>query len=278
MKKIFIIPALVLAASLSARAQNEVLFKMKMLPDHQYSGNMKMNMDLDMQGLPQGANAGPGKMQMEMGMAMEMKTGTVNSSKEFPVSMSMQMSPSTMTINGKTTSVPAVANSVMPTMYGRCALDGLPRIDSIPGMKMNDSLKTSMNKMVENFQNTIKFPDKPMKIGDTFVQSMPFDMPMMGSGMKMEAKVTYKLISIATGKANFDVALNMDMDLTANKSAPASMHMTAVGNGKMEYDIAANYPTHYTQNMDMSMNIPGADGKNMAMKMKMKMDQQTTVK
>ena len=116
-----------------------------------------------------------------------------------------------------------------------------------------------------------------MKIGDTFEQSMPFNMPMMGTGMKADIKVIYKLISISDGKANFDTNYNMDMNAAAGKSMPVAMHMTGGGNGTMEYDIAANYPTHYIQNMDMNMSIPTGD-KNMAMKMKMKMDMQTTIK
>lgn len=277
MKKIFTISALLFAATVSVKAQTEVLFKMKMLPDHQYSTNMKINMDMNMEGAPQNANGAPQKMQMEMSTKMEMKTGSVNSKKEFPISMSMQMLPSTMTVNGKTTPTPTAANNVMPSMYGKCTVDGLPRIDSIPGTAMNDSVKTAVSKMVEGFQNNLKFPDKPMKIGDTFVQSMPFNIPMMGAGMKTDIKVTYKLISILAGKANFDTNYLMDMNMAVGKT-PVSMHMTGGGGGTMEYDIATNYPTHYVQNMDMDMAIPAAGGKNMTMKMKMLMDMQTAIK
>ncbi|WP_448701809.1 hypothetical protein ACFGVR_06115 [Mucilaginibacter sp. AW1-3] len=277
MKKIFAISAVLLTAVLSAKAQKEVLFKMKTLPDHQYSLNMKMNMDMNMEGAPQGANGAPQKMQMEMGMKMEMKTGRVNSKKEFPISMDMEMSPSTMTVNGKTTPIPNAAVNAMPTMYGKCTLDGWPHIDSISGKTMTDSMKTAMNTMMEGFQSQLKFPDKPMKIGETFVQNMPFNIPIMGAGMKSDLKVTYKLISISGGKANFDTNYTMDIDMAANKSMPAAMHMTGGGNGTMEYDIAVNYPTHYIQNMDMNMTMP-AGGKDMTMKMKMKMDMQTVVK
>ena len=135
-----------------------------------------------------------------------------------------------------------------------------------------------MNKMVQSFQNNLKFPDKPMKIGDTFEQDMPFNIPGMGSDMKIGAKVSYKLISISGGKANFNITYNMNMDMAAGKSIPAAMHMTGGGAGTMEYDIATNYPTHYVQNMDMNMAIPAAAGKNMTMKMKMLMEQQTTLK
>jgi len=275
MKKLLGVSTLLIAAIVSVKAQTEVLFKMKMLPAHEYLCNMKMNMDMDMAGSAQTGGV-PMNMQMEMGTKMEMKTGTVNSKNEFPISMTMEMSPSTMTVNGKTTPVPAGVNAI-PTMYGKCSVDGLPRIDSIPGMAMNDSLKTMMNKMVEGFQNTLKFPDKPMKIGDTFTQDMPFNLPMMGAAMKTEAKVVYKLISIAGGKANFDITYNMDMNMSASKTMPAAMHMSGGGTGTMEYDIAVNYPSHYIQNMDMNMTMPAAD-KPMTMKMKMKMDQQTVVK
>lgn len=277
MKKIFTISALLLAATLSASAQSEVLFKMKMLPDHQYAANMKMNMDMDMSGVPQSSTGStPQKMLMEMNFTMDMKTGSVNGKKEFPVVMNMQMSPATMTMNGKTSTVP-MPNKSIPTMYGKCGLDGLPRIDSIPGTPMNDSIKTAMNKMMEAFQNNIKFPDKPMKVGDSFVQDMPFNLPMMGGGMKTEAKITYKLISIAGGKANFDIASTMNMDMAVGKGSPVAMHMTGGGTGSMEYDIATSYPTHHLQNMDINMTMPAGD-KTMTMKMKMKLDMQAVVK
>ena len=162
-------------------------------------------------------------------------------------------------------------------MYGKCPVDGLMEIDSIPGTAMNDSLKATMKKLVKSIQSTVQFPAKPMKVGDTFTQESPFDIPMGAMSAKMTMKAIYKLISIANGKANFDLNFTMTMDM--GLGGKGAMDMKGDGDGKMIYDIATNYPSDSKQNMNIlySITIPQ---QNMTMKgkMKMLMDQQTVVK
>ncbi|OCX50550.1 hypothetical protein BEL04_22500 [Mucilaginibacter sp. PPCGB 2223] len=288
MKKILTIPAILFAAALSANAQNEVLFKMKMLPNHQYSANMKMNMDMEMNYEGTGAAMDqlkasgmkmPMLMQMETGIQSEMKTGAVNAKKEFPFSATIITLPSKMTMNGQASPEP-IPNTPPETLYGKCSVNSvMPVIDSVQGKAMNDSLKNMMNKMFQNLQSAIDFPEKPMKVGDTFTQDVPFDLPVSGAGMKMSVKAVYKLLSISAGKANFDVIFTMDMNLKLGTGGQGSMSMNGGGDGKMEYDIANNYPTHYLQNMDVNYTMPiPQQTMTMKGKMKMVMDQQTMIK
>jgi len=284
MKKLLGVSILFFAAVFSAKAQTEVLFKMKMLPDRTYASTMKMDMNMEMNYDGDAATMDkikasglkmPMIMQMQSGSTADIKTGSVKNNY-FPFSMSMQQLESKMTMNGQPSPMPPASTAVQ-TMYGKCPVDGLMEIDSIPGTAMNDSLKSTMKKLMKSIQSTVQFPAKPMKVGDTFTQESPFDIPMAGMSAKMTMKATYKLISIANGKANFDLNFTMSMDM--GLGGKGAMDMKGDGDGKMVYDIATNYPSDSKQNMNIlySITIPQ---QNMTMKgkMKMLMDQQTVVK
>lgn len=284
MKKLLGVSALLFAAIVSVKAQTEVLFKMKMMPNRTYSSAMKMDMNMEMN--YEGDTATMNKikasgikmpliMQMQSGMTADIKTGSVNKSNYFPFTMNMQQQSAKVTMNGQPSPMPAAATP-MQTMYGKCPVDGLMEIDSIPGTAMNDSLKATMKKMIKSIQSTIEFPAKPMKVGDTFTQNLPLDIPMAGMDTKMKMSAIYKLISIANGKANFDLNFTILMDMEMGKGG---MNMNGDGDGKMVYDIATSYPSDLKENMNIlySINIPQ---QSMTMKgtMKMLIDQQTAVK
>jgi hypothetical protein len=285
MKKLLGVSTLLFAAIVSVKAQTEVLFKIKMLPNRTYSSTMKMDMNMEMNYDGDAATMDKIKasgvkmpiiMQMQSGMNADIKTGSVNKNNYFPFSMSMQQLEAKMTMSGQPSPMPPTSAAIQ-TMYGKCPIDGLMEIDSIPGTAMNDSLKITMRKLMKSIQASVEFPTKPMKVGDTFTQESPFDIPMAGMNAKMKMKAIYKLISIANGKANFDMNFTMSMDM--GLGGQGAMDMKGDGDGKMVYDMATNYPSDSKQNVNMlySMAIPQ---QKMSMKgtLKMQMDQQTVVK
>lgn len=283
MKKILGVSALLCATIISVKAQTEVIFKMKMLPNRTYSSTMKMDMNMEMNYDGDAATMDkikasgvkmPMIMQMQSGASADIKTGSVKNNY-FPFSMSIQQLEAKMTMNGQPTPMPPNSAAVQ-TMYGKCPVDGLMEIDSIPGTAMNDSLKATMKKMMNSIQTNIEFPAKPMKVGDTFTQNVPLDIPMAGMNTKMKMSAIYKLTSIANGKANFDINFTMLMDMAMGQGG---MDMKGNGDGKMAYDIATSYPSALKENMSIlySINVPQQNVK-MKGTMKMMMDQQSVVK
>lgn len=109
-----------------------------------------------------------------------------------------------------------------------------------------------------------------MKIGDTFKQEVPMDMPVSGQNLKMLINVTYTLKEVKGSQAFFDYTQSISMNLKLEKGNTTA---TGSGNGKMTYDMPANYITDTTGDMIMNMAMQMGE---MGMKMDMKM--KTSVK
>jgi len=73
-----------------------------------------------------------------------------------------------------------------------------------------------------------------------------------GSDMKMDAGITYKLVSISDGKAYFDLVPNLNMSITVKNVA---VNMTGTGSGKMVYSINDNFPLSRDVNFNMKIKV-----------------------
>ena len=84
--------------------------------------------------------------------------------------------------------------------------------------------------MMSLLQKQIKFPDKPLKPGDSFTQAMPMNIPISkDNNLKMDGGVIYKLVSISDGKAYFDIVPNLSMMFTIKNTV---VNLTGTGTGK----------------------------------------------
>lgn len=283
MKKSLHTIALLLFIGVGAKAQKQMMFKMVVAPKHDYALLMKMNLNMEMNvtgdtaminKMKGSGQAFPIVMVMESGTNGDIKTGALNAANKIPFTMTMQTLPSKMTMNGKETPIPMPATN--ETMFGTYTTDGKMTLDSIAGKKIDDATKAAMIKMIDGMKAAVKFPDTPMKIGDTFTQDTPMDLPISGMASKLNSKTTFKLISIDNNKAYFDLKYELTMDM--NGSAMA-IKMAGGGDGKMVFDIAASYPTAMQSNMNVnySMTMPQAATMKMDGKMKMVMDYTTTI-
>jgi len=283
MKKLFI-PLVLFSFTFTAlKAQKEVLFKMGYLPSNTYSStmNMDMNMEMDITGdtaivnkMKKSGQKLPMIMQMQSTMGFDIKTGVQKDSK-IPVIIRMGGTSVKMKMNGVESPIPST--NTKTDIYGYYSADGKMSIDSVGGKKMDDALKQQMVKMIDQMQANIKFPDKPMKIGDTFPQDIPMDLPMAGGSAKVLVKGIYKLIAIENNKAYFDVTFTMTMDMTENKM---NVDMTGGGDGKFIYDMTNNFVSMVRENLNMiySLALPQMPPKmKMTGKANMLMDQKTTV-
>jgi len=284
MKKLPVLVAAFLFIAMQVKAQKEVLFKMKYLPKHSYNSDMKMDMNMEMNisgdtaimnDIKKSGQAFPIIMQMQSTSKMNVKTGMISSTNDIPLTMSVTSLSAKMTMNGKAMDTPMPSN--IQTMYGKFTKEGKMTIDSVAGSKMTDSVKEAFMKMLQGMQGNIVFPDKKMKIGDTFYQSIPMNIPIMGSDSKMLSKTTYKLIAVENNKAYFDIKMDMTMDLGGNKGM--TMDMMGGGDGKMIFDTVSGYPTTIQNNIKVNYKFAMPQAQNMTMngKMNMLMDMQTVL-
>ncbi|MBW4890408.1 hypothetical protein KXQ82_11795 [Mucilaginibacter sp. HMF5004] len=283
MKKLPVIFCLLIFITVQVKAQKEMLFKMQYLPNHNYSSTTKMdmNMQMDISGDTASVNkmkaSGqrvPMIMQIQSTSKLDTKTGNLSSNNDIPLVMSVTPLSTKITMNGKETNVPVLNNS--KKFYAKYTKENKLEIDSVSGIKVNDSVKNVVMKMVKNMQANIVFPDKAMKVGDTFLQTIPIDMPVAGMNLKLLGKTTYKLIDIEANKAYFDVNMVITMDMTGKGMM---MDITGGGEGKMIFDMVNSYPSivHNSMKMIYSMQMPQSKKMKMDGKMNMLMDMQTTV-
>ena len=111
---------------------------------------------------------------------------------------------------------------------------------------MRDTAQQKIAQMMNMVQHNVKFPDRPLHVGDSFTQDMPLGIPMGGNNMNMDSKVVYKLVNIADGKAYFDISQSMNMAIPVKGQ---TINLTGSGVGKMVYDIKNSFPTQFKSNM-----------------------------
>ncbi|MEJ6981541.1 hypothetical protein WG906_13830 [Pedobacter sp. P351] len=256
--KILGVFALITFISNHGFAQQEMLFRIKFLPNKTYStvmvNDMKMEMDSSGDTVKRNQMEAKGlKLPMFIDMRQEMglttRTGSLTADKRIPVTISYDKMGVTMKMNGKEMQQPN--KFVGMKIKGHAAEDGRLKVDEIEG-DASPEIKIALEKMMSQVLNAVKFPNKAMKIGDTFTQEIPMEMPAGGTSMNMLINSRYVLKEIKGNQAFFDYTQNIALDLT---SAQRNSTATGSGTGKMIYDIPANYITETTGDMTMKMTL-----------------------
>ena len=258
MKKILIYSLLCLCAAKQLKGQESVLFKIKYSPDKNYNSKVSINMNckanlagdtavinkFKSQGITQ-----PLSVIMDMAMVGNIKTGTKGVDKNFPVKIDYNFDHLNMTLNGNEMPVPQDKLKAATIIYGHAGTDGKLKADSING-KSKDTSEKAVTQLLNSIQNKIIFPDHPMRVGDTFTQNLPLNLPIAGNTMDANSKAVYKLTNITDGVAYFDIQQSMDITIPV---AGATIIMTGKGSGKLVYSIKDNFPTDYNSNINLKV-------------------------
>lgn len=259
MKKIIGL-CLISICSTSVFAQNKsMVFKYQYAPNKSYVTTAKTISTIKMVVLDSLGNIDntpemPGDIKQNMNMEATMKTGVPGSDKKIPFALSF--SKMTMDMEGadKKQSIP-VPNLALAKIFGKIANGYQLEVDSIAGAKDEASTKL-MNNMLTNVLKSVKFPEKPIKVGDTFVVAMPMNVPLDGGPkIDMKFRMVYKLTAIKDNKGYFDYTANIDAN-TADKNA-LNMKMSGDGAGNAIFDLKNNLVSqqHGKLNMKMDINV-----------------------
>ena len=264
--------------TIAVKAQKTTLFKFKYQPNHTYKSSMKMDMDMEMTMQRDSAATARLKasgmkqtraMKMNMAIGANIKTGAETPTKTFSFTMTQEIPVSKITVNGveMPPMPPQTTLLRMQSMNGECDAEGKLHVNSITGSSMDEKAKAAITDMMDKMQGQVKFPEKPMAIGETFTQEMPMSIPGTGLNMDFAVKTTYKLTDIKDNMAYFDTTLSMSFDMNSQKDG---IQMVGKGNGsgagKLIYSIPDNYPT--TMNNDLTMNFDMSGPKDMKMGIK----------
>jgi len=254
MKKIIYLALLLIA--FKAEAQKGVVFKIKYLPNHTYDGTIgiKISANVNLSGndtivskLQQQGISLPVSVNLALKIKGDMRTGSKSAEGIFPLSMKYNVDELSGDLNGKSFPIPMDKLKTGVQMYGHIEPGGTVKADSIAGQKLNDASAQNFSKMMDLVQKNIKFPDHPIKVGESFTQDVPLNIPVTGN-MHMDSKVVYTLVNIADGKAYFDIQQTMDMRIPIQGDA---ISLSGSGAGKMVYSIKDNFATAYSADMDI---------------------------
>lgn len=257
MKKITAL--LLLFIAVKASAQQTVLFKMKYMPQRTYGilMNMKAEIHADLSGnqeiidkLKEKGITMPLVADIGFNTTGTTKTGVLGADNSFPLTMSFQIGQPNITLNGKSTPIP-IPQKPAEIVYAHVLADGILKGDSISGKKADSSGKAALQ-LMNTVQKNIKFPDHPIKVGESFTQEIPFNMPNMGNS-SVDSKAVYTLVSITDGKAYFDISQTINMKMNIQQ---AQVTIAGSGSGKMVYSIKDSFPISY--NTIINMNVDGA--------------------
>jgi len=261
MKKICLLAFLCLGVT-QLWAQKAVLFKVKYLPNHNYQSTINVDMKVNAtvtgdqqvldklkeQGITQPVNAN-----LSLAFGGLMKTGALAADKSIPVNMDYKINNISVTANGNQVPIPPKATEKDIKLVGHISQDWKITLDSANGKAVADTAQQKVQQMMNMLQNQIKFPDKPLKPGDSFTQGGPINIPVKdSSNVKINAGVTYKLIRIADGKAYFDLIPNFSLNVQVKN---LSVDMSGTGTGTMVYSIKDNFPLSKEGNITMKVKV-----------------------
>jgi hypothetical protein len=258
MKKILVFVLLALSFN-QLKAQKGIVFKIKYTPDYNYQVSSAINLKfkanlsgdtaiinkIKAHGIDEPIN-----LDAAINIKSSINTGKLNSEKSFPIVFNKGDINVNGTINGKALPIPTPPKAGAK-IYAHSLKDGRYKVDSVSGRSLKDTSEKMITQVMNSIQNLVKFPYQPLKVGDTFTQEVPFDLPIAANNLSIKIKVIYKLISVTDGNANFDMEQSLNMAITIKNS---TVNLSGSGTGKMAYSIKNHFPTLYKSDLNIKFN------------------------
>ncbi len=127
------------------------------------------------------------------------------------------------------------------------------KVDTIIGNNVSPTLRTTLTSTLESVQEQIKFPDYPLKSGDTFNQTLPMTIPVAGvKNVQIVIKTEYLLKEIKGDLATFDIAQNVELDMDIEGS---TITASGQGTGISQYSISKEFITKYESNLTIELTV-----------------------
>lgn len=233
-----------------AYAQDEIIFKGYYSPQKKYSQTIEQTSETTLRYI--------GSQELEENLKKKniqnptitsssstneaiVSTGKIYNTKNFPFNMKFIKTTSS---DGKK----PIPDGTL--IYGKGTINEMPKLDSIVSESMDEDYKKSILQTLQSTFSQLNFPEKRIKVGESFTRDSPLSIPIAGNTINMLMKVKYKLNSISNGKANLDVEIIFTMetnlsnyDITANGQ----------GIGIMIYDIQNHFISRYETDTEMNM-------------------------
>lgn len=251
----FLLASCLFIALNPALAQQGTLFQMKQLPRHNY--DIKANTAVTFYvNLSKGDTLntkikGQDNIQPVSGKIITKRTGQITTGQlttngRFPATIVISIDSSEFKISGKDLKIPGDKATGVTHIYGQMYPDGKFKADAVSG-NTKDTSEKNITKMMHTVVYEIPFPKHHLKIGDSFTQELPLDIPIADNGTAV-IKSTYKLLRISGEVATFNIAQAMDTRITVKQLA---LHLTGTGSGTLVFNLKNNYPSAYKSNLNL---------------------------
>ncbi|MDH7445858.1 hypothetical protein [Aquimarina sp. 2201CG14-23] len=130
--------------------------------------------------------------------------------------------------------------------YGKSE-GGVTKIDSIISDKMTTDTKEMVRATMETMLNQIKYPERKIKIGESFENRTPMKMPVY-LPIKIEVESIYTLEKIENGIGYFNLYHRI-----RSKTKDYRKSLVGRGKGTMKYDIEKNFFTKLYSEMEINV-------------------------
>ncbi len=255
---------LVLIAITSCTQDQEIVFKSKFLPEKEYfttsSTDSKNIIDVSgpkerMLKLKENGFDFPIESISQTELKTEMKNGKKQNDESFLYTMLYKSINTTTILNG----VKEEKENPMTGLIieGKYKSNGQVEVLNIISEKVNDATKNSIKSSLESITQSIPFPKKPMKIGDSFNEVIPMTIPVADlANVNVIISTTYTLDKIDNDIAYFDliqeIELNMDQESTTIKAE-------GKGSGKAIFDTKFSFVSDFGTDLKMNISIEVED-------------------
>jgi hypothetical protein len=262
---------LLILISITSCAQESVIFKTKFKPSKKYKTQVKTTSHTEIEFIAdqeiidriksQGIEL-PMITESETNMATDINTQNLDENGEFSATMEYGKMITTKTISGKTTTEEKPYSGMK--ILGKYDIQNKFKIDTIIGDKVSQQMRNVLKTTLESVQQAIEFPEKPMKVGESFNSEIPMTIPMEDMNpISVKINMEYLLTEIKNGKAFFDIKQTVGLDISQEQ---LNVVASGTGTGISEFDIKENYLTKYKSKLPMDMTIKVNE--KMTMKMK----------
>lgn len=242
------------------QSQKEVLFKRKFLPNTEYVTTMltssKSEVKFDgpsemLENLKANGVQNPILVEGSNSVISSIRTEELLSDGSFDAVMTYSKVVSKQTQNGQSTQKDSPLDGMR--IEGKYHSNNMFKVDTIIGKDVNDALKNTLTSTLESVQEQIKFPDYPLKPGDTFNQTLPMTIPVAGvQNIQVVINTKYLLKEIKNDLATFDIVQNVELNMDVEGS---SITASGQGTGLSQYSISKEFITKYESNLTMELTV-----------------------
>lgn len=246
------------------------------------------------QAAQQMAQAGPVKMTVQMQQTM--KVGQPDAQGWLPLTMATQGKGGEVEVGGKSMPLPNNRSQELSFSARFNPKDFAFEIQGAEGSpELSEALRGQGQAMVGEALQLFKvLSQRPMKVGDSVEVPMTMSLPMAlpGGAGSMQSKLRYTLARVQRGVADFDLGMDLKMDINAPMpiqaaasapegeaasappaAAPQTIHIAVSGSGKgrSSLRLADRLPLASQLQLDMKMTMTMPDNGLMFMDMSMDM-------